>query len=91
VSSAEETASAEAASPMATTTSAPTTAATCPPTPHQRAVAAQSALAGPHSCSCHKNENGTILEHEYRPRGVRRVVRPPVQPATVARVEDGQL
>jgi hypothetical protein len=40
VSSAEATASAEAASPMATTTSAPTTAATCPPTPHQRATAA---------------------------------------------------
>jgi hypothetical protein len=36
VSSAEETASAEATSPMATTTSAPTTAATCPTTPHQR-------------------------------------------------------
>jgi hypothetical protein len=40
VSSVEATASAEAASPMATTTSAPTTAATCPPTPHQRAAAA---------------------------------------------------
>jgi hypothetical protein len=40
VSSAEATASAEAASPMATTTSAPTTAATCPPTPHQRTTAA---------------------------------------------------
>jgi hypothetical protein len=40
VSSAEATASAEAASPMATTTSAPMTAATCPPTPHQRAAAA---------------------------------------------------
>jgi hypothetical protein len=40
VSSAEATASAEAVSPMATTTSAPTTAATYPPTPHQRAVAA---------------------------------------------------
>jgi hypothetical protein len=40
VSSAEATASAEAASPMATTTLAPTIAATCPPTPHQRAAAA---------------------------------------------------
>jgi hypothetical protein len=40
VSSAEATASVEAASPMATTTSAPMTAATCPPTPHQRAAAA---------------------------------------------------
>jgi hypothetical protein len=40
VSSAEATASAEEASPMATTTSAPTTAATCPPTPHRRTAAA---------------------------------------------------
>jgi hypothetical protein len=40
VSSAEATASLEAASPMATTTSAPTKAATCPPTLHQRAAAA---------------------------------------------------
>jgi hypothetical protein len=40
MSSAEATASAEVASPMATTTSTPTTAATCPPTPHQRAAAA---------------------------------------------------
>jgi hypothetical protein len=40
VSSAEAVASAEAASPLATTTSAPTTAATYPPTPHQRAAAA---------------------------------------------------
>jgi hypothetical protein len=40
VSSAEATASAEAASPLATTTSAPTTAATCPPTMHQGAAAA---------------------------------------------------
>jgi hypothetical protein len=40
VSSAEATASAEATSPMATTTLAPTMTATCPPTPHQRAAAA---------------------------------------------------
>jgi hypothetical protein len=40
VSSVEATASVEAASPMATTTSAPTIAATCPPTPHQRATTA---------------------------------------------------
>jgi hypothetical protein len=46
-----------------------------------------------------------VLEHEYRPRGVRRVERPPVQPTvqggpgrgrptrgtTAARVEDGKL
>jgi hypothetical protein len=37
----------------------------------------QSAPAGPHSRPHHRNENGTVLEHEYRPRGVRRVVRPP--------------
>ena len=40
VSSAEATASAEEASPMATTTSAPTTTATCAPTLHQRMAAA---------------------------------------------------
>jgi hypothetical protein len=37
----------------------------------------QSALAGPHSHSRRKNENRTVPEHEYRPRGIRRVVRPP--------------
>jgi hypothetical protein len=37
----------------------------------------QSAPAGPHSRPRRKNENGTVSEHEYRPRGVRRVVRPP--------------
>jgi hypothetical protein len=37
----------------------------------------QSAPAGPHSCPRHENENGTVPEHEYRPRGVRHVVRPP--------------
>jgi hypothetical protein len=77
VSSAEATALAEEAAPMATTTSAPTTAATCQPTPHRRAAAAQSAPAGPHSRPRHKNENGIVPEHEYRPRGVRCVVRPP--------------
>jgi hypothetical protein len=101
VSLAGATALAEAASPMATTTSAPTTAATCPPTPHQQAAAAQSAPAGPHSRSRHKNENETVPEHEYHPRGIRRVVQSTVQggpgrsrPArgtAVARVEDGQL
>jgi hypothetical protein len=68
--------SAEKPSPAATT-SAPTTAATCPPTPHNKRRPPQSALAGPHSRSRHENENGTILEHECRPRDVRRVVRPP--------------
>jgi hypothetical protein len=36
----------------------------------------QSAPAGPHSRPRRKNENGTVSEHEYRPRGVRRVMRP---------------
>ena len=36
----------------------------------------QSTPVGPHSRSRHKNENRTVPEHEYRPRGVRRVVRP---------------
>jgi hypothetical protein len=36
----------------------------------------QSAPTGPHSRPRHKNDKGTVLEHEYRPRGVRRVVRP---------------
>jgi hypothetical protein len=61
----------------------------------------QSAPAGPHSRSRHKNENGTVPEHEYRPRGVRRVVQStaqggpgrsrPARGTAVARVEDGQL
>jgi hypothetical protein len=61
----------------------------------------QSAPAGPHSRSRHENENGTVLEHEYRPRGVRHVVQPttqggpgrsrPTRGTAVARVEDGQL
>jgi hypothetical protein len=37
----------------------------------------QSTPVGPHSCSRYKNKNGTVPEHEYRPHGVRRVVRPP--------------
>jgi hypothetical protein len=36
----------------------------------------QSAPAGPHSRPRRKNENGTVSEHEYCPRGVRHVVRP---------------
>jgi hypothetical protein len=40
----------------------------------------QCAPAGPHSRPHHRNEDGTVPEHERRPRGVRRVVRPPVQP-----------
>jgi hypothetical protein len=68
--------SVEKLSPAATT-SAPTATSTCPPTTHQWAPAAQSAPAGPHSRPRHENENGTVPEHEYRPRGIRRVGRPP--------------
>jgi hypothetical protein len=48
--------SVEKLSPAATT-SAPTAASTCPPTPHQRAPTAQSTPAGPHSRPCHENED----------------------------------
>jgi hypothetical protein len=41
----------------------------------------QCAPAGPHSRPRHRSEDKTIQEHEHRPRGVRRVVRPPVRPA----------
>jgi hypothetical protein len=77
ISSVEATASVEEASPMATTTSAPTTAATCPPTPHRRAAAAPKRTGRSSPRPHHKNENGTVPEHKYRPRGVRRVVQPP--------------
>jgi hypothetical protein len=33
-------------------------------------VRSESAPAGPRSRPCHKNENGTVLDHERRPRGV---------------------
>jgi hypothetical protein len=65
------------ASPMATTTSAPTVAATCPPTPHRRTAAAPKRNGRSSLPSSPQNENGTVPEHERRPRGVRRVVRPP--------------
>jgi hypothetical protein len=67
---------------MATTTSAPTTAATCPPTPHRRTAVAPKRTGRSSLPSSPQNENGTVPEHERRPRGVRRVVRPPVQSAT---------
>jgi hypothetical protein len=61
----------------------------------------QSAPAGPHCRSRHENENGTVPEHEYHPRGVQRVVQPtvhggpgrgrPARDTTIARVGDGQL
>jgi hypothetical protein len=85
---------------LAATTSAPTTAATCPLTPHPQAATAQSAPAGPHSRSRHENENGAVPEHEYRSHGVRRVVQPmaqggpgrgrPAHGATDTRAADGQ-
>jgi hypothetical protein len=60
----------------AATTSAPTAS----PPAHQHRTSErqppQSAPAGPHSRPRHENVNGTVPEHEYRPRGVRRVVRP---------------
>jgi hypothetical protein len=40
-------------------------------------VRSESAPAGPRPRPCHKNENGTVPEHERRPHGVRRVGRPP--------------
>jgi hypothetical protein len=40
-------------------------------------VRPESAPADPRSCPGHKNENGTVPEHGRRPRGVRRVGRPP--------------
>jgi hypothetical protein len=66
---------------MATTTSAPTAAATCPPTPHRRTAAAPMRTGRSSLPSSPRSENETIPEHEHHPRGVRRVVRPPVQPA----------
>jgi hypothetical protein len=45
-------------------------------------VRPESAPVGSRSRSVHKNENGTVPEHGCRPRGVRRVGRPPQQPAT---------
>jgi hypothetical protein len=67
--------STEKPSPAATT-SAPTAASTCPPTPHQRAPTAPKHTGRSSPRPRHENENGTVPEHEYRPRGVRRVVRP---------------
>jgi hypothetical protein len=68
--------SAEKPSPAATT-SAPMAASTCHRHRTSERRPPQSAPAGPHSHPRHENENGTVLEHEYRPRGVRRVLRPP--------------
>jgi hypothetical protein len=93
------------ASPMATTTPAPTTAATCPPTPHQRAAAAPKRIG-------RSSLPFSPQEREWdRPRtrvppsqrtaccatpgaadGARKPGRGrPARGTTVARVEDGQL
>jgi hypothetical protein len=80
--------SAKKLSPAATT-SAPTVTSTCPPTRGRRPP--QSAPAGPHSRPRHENKNGTVPEHEYRPHGIRRIGRPPVRLATVARTKVGML
>ena len=87
VSSEEATALAEEASPMATTTSAPTTAAIYPPTPHRRTAAApkrtgRSSL--PSSPRLSQNTSTALAAYDV-------LCDPLVQPATIARVEDGQL
>jgi hypothetical protein len=103
--SAEATALAEAASPMATTTSAPTTPATCPPTLHQRATAApkhtgRSSL--PFSPQERERDRPrTRVPPSQRaaccatPRCSRRRRKPgrgrPARGTTAAQVEDGQL
>jgi hypothetical protein len=65
------------ASPMAATTSAPTTAATYAPTPHRRMAATQRAQGGPRSRPRYGSEDWTIQEHGHRPCGVRRLVQSP--------------
>jgi hypothetical protein len=89
--------------PLATTTSAPTTAATCAPALRQRMAAAPACPADPHSsprgragtdlrveASC-RSEDKTIQEHERRPSGVRRLGRSPgAHGATTARAVDGR-
>jgi hypothetical protein len=100
VSSAEATASAEGASPMATTTSSPTTAATCAPMPHRRTAAApmrtgRSSL--PSSPRLSQNTSSVLAAYDV-------LCDPPVQPtaqggprrgwtahgATDTRAADGQ-
>jgi hypothetical protein len=61
----------------ATTTSAPMTAATYPPTPQRRTAVAPKRTDRSSLPSSPQNENGTVPEHGRRPRGVRCVVRPP--------------
>jgi hypothetical protein len=62
---------------MATTTSAPTTAATCPPTPHRQTAAAPKRTGRSSLPSSPQERERDRPEHEYRPRAVRCVVRPP--------------
>jgi hypothetical protein len=77
---------------LATTTSVPTTAATCPPTPHQRAAAAPKAhrqvltpvLATRTRMGPSQNTSTALAAYDM-------LCDPSVQPATVARTEDGML
>jgi hypothetical protein len=78
VSSAEATASAEVASPMATITSAPMTAATCPSTPHQRTAVAPkrtSRSSLPSSLRPSQNTSTALVAYDV-------LCDPPVQPTT---------
>jgi hypothetical protein len=89
--------------PLATTTSAPTTAATCAPALRQQMAPPQPAPADPHSsprgragtdlraeASC-QSEDKTIQEHVRHPSSVRRLGRSPgAHSATAARTVGGQ-
>jgi hypothetical protein len=83
--------SAEKPSPAATT-SVPTTAATYPPTPHQRAAAAPK-RTGRSSLLFSPRERERDRPKTRVPPSRRTMccATPPVQPATVARTEDGML
>jgi hypothetical protein len=82
VSSTKATASADGASPMATTTSAPTTVATCPPTLHWRTVAAPM-RTGRSSLPSSPQERGRDGPRTRTPPSRRTMccATPPVQPA----------
>jgi hypothetical protein len=83
--------SAEKPSPAATT-SVPTTAATCPPTPHQRAATAPK-RTGRSSLPFSPREREWDHPRTRVPPSRRTTccATPPVQPATVARTKDGML
>jgi hypothetical protein len=83
--------SAEKPSPAATT-SAPTTAATCPPTPHQRAAAAPKRTGRSSLPFSPREREWDRPKTRVLPLVAYDVLcDPPVQPATVARAEDGML